>query len=135
MVEVCLISEYSASATHFSDNLQRGLLSEISELQATAGPSPDYSSGIYQAIGFKEFAAFLSRDPALEKKDGLMESGLESMKISTRQYAKRQVKWIKTKLLPALEAQKNQDVILYLLDATGWFCCFFSAVPGRFLNR
>lgn len=41
------------------------------------------------------------------------------MKISTRQYAKRQVKWIKKKLLPAVREQSEPDVVVYLLDATG----------------
>ena len=41
------------------------------------------------------------------------------MKISTRQYAKRQVKWIQQKLLPAVRKLEEQDVTVILLDATG----------------
>lgn len=43
------------------------------------------------------------------------------MKISTRQYAKRQISWIKNKLIPALDAANTKEAIapLYLLDATG----------------
>ncbi len=50
------------------------------------------------------------------------------MKISTRQYAKRQVSWIRNKLLPAAfatnnvarqDAEKGREVVpAYLLDAT-----------------
>lgn len=48
------------------------------------------------------------------------------MKLSTRQYAKKQVKWIRNRLIPAItaaaEAQPhlNKDQTrIYLLDATG----------------
>jgi tRNA dimethylallyltransferase len=51
------------------------------------------------------------------------------MKISTRQYAKRQVKWLRGKLLPAVVAEKSRaslcgddpQVSMYVLDATGVF--------------
>lgn len=47
------------------------------------------------------------------------------MKISTRQYAKRQVKWIQQKLLPAVRKLEEKDVTVVLLDATGAarLCC------------
>jgi hypothetical protein len=49
------------------------------------------------------------------------------MKISTRQYAKRQVKWLRGKLLPAVLGEKSRaelcgedaQVDMYVLDATG----------------
>lgn len=41
------------------------------------------------------------------------------MKTSTRQYAKRQVKWIKSKLLPAVRELESDEVTVVLLDATG----------------
>jgi tRNA dimethylallyltransferase len=41
------------------------------------------------------------------------------MKLSTRQYAKRQVVWIKSKLIPAVEKLGNHEVTIVLLDATG----------------
>jgi hypothetical protein len=47
------------------------------------------------------------------------------MKNGTRQYAKRQIRWIRNKLLPAIyNANSNGDhaatlVPVYLLDATG----------------
>jgi tRNA dimethylallyltransferase len=44
----------------------------------------------------------------------------ERMKISTRQYAKRQISWIRNKLIPAVDAANIDENIvpLYLLDAT-----------------
>ena len=43
------------------------------------------------------------------------------MKISTRQYAKRQISWIRNKLIPAVNvANVEENVVpLYLMDATG----------------
>jgi tRNA dimethylallyltransferase len=41
----------------------------------------------------------------------------EQMKAATRQYAKRQIRWIRLKLIPALSNQ-NQLGKLYLLDGT-----------------
>ena len=42
------------------------------------------------------------------------------MKVATRQYAKRQVKWIKSKLLPAVhKLEDSGDVTVVLLDASG----------------
>lgn len=80
--------------------------------------------------GYKEFESYLSarhRDPSrtLENDDELrrmFDVGVENMKTSTRQYAKRQVKWIKSKLLPAVRKLEDQsDVTVVLLDASGAF--------------
>ncbi|POY72537.1 hypothetical protein BMF94_4363 [Rhodotorula taiwanensis] len=112
--------------------IQRGLLDEIDELWKTAnrhGAEPtNYSKGIFQSIGYKEFEPYLSRkhrnpsqtidsDPELRK---LFEQGVEEMKSSTRQYAKRQVKWIKTKLLPAIRSAPGGEVDVFLLDASAF---------------
>ncbi|GAA5976534.1 hypothetical protein JCM10908_005534 [Rhodotorula pacifica] len=110
--------------------IERGLLDEIDELWQIAnrpGAEPtNYSKGIYQSIGYKEFEPYLSRkhrdpsqtldtDPDLRR---LFEQGLQEMKSSTRHYAKRQVKWIKTKLLPAVRASGGGEVEVFLLDAS-----------------
>ncbi|GAA5974200.1 hypothetical protein JCM11641_003322 [Rhodosporidiobolus odoratus] len=111
--------------------IERGLLREIDELwQIAHGPEAEptnYSKGIYQAIGYKEFEPYLClrhRDPSLtiESDAGLrkvFDQGVETMKVSTRQYAKRQVKWIKSKLLPAVrKLEKPSEVTVVLLDAS-----------------
>lgn len=44
------------------------------------------------------------------------------MKISTRQYAKRQISWLRNKLLPAIYASNADyegEALAYLLDASG----------------
>lgn len=109
----------------------------------------NYSKGIYQSIGmhsfsrfsislcsdkvpplragYKEFEPYLflkHRDPTRTLENDaelrrLFEQGLQEMKSSTRHYAKRQVKWIKTKLLPEVRASGNGEVEVFLLDASG----------------
>lgn len=43
---------------------------------------------------------------------------VEKMKTSTRQYAKRQVSWIRNKLLPEVRAA-GDEFSSYLLDVSG----------------
>ena len=104
-------------------------MDEIHELWTLAHPpeaqaATDYSRGIYQTIGYKEFEPYLSARAAdghvaPAPADALFAAGLESMKASTRQYAKRQVKWITGKLLPEVRKGKKGEVTVVLLDATG----------------
>jgi len=77
--------------------------------------APDYTLGVYQSIGYREFCGYLE-DPT----DDDYKKAIERMKISTRQYAKRQISWIRNKLIPALNAVNTKENIapLYLLDAT-----------------
>ncbi|KAJ3118908.1 hypothetical protein HDU96_006559 [Phlyctochytrium bullatum] len=98
----------------------------------------DFTRGILQAIGFKEFAPYLfllelsrrqtevgsASNDEHAVKDGLSmdsrlaelrDKGVESMKTGTRRYARRQVTWIKNKLAKLCE---RDGVGLYALDAT-----------------
>lgn len=45
------------------------------------------------------------------------------MKLSTRQYAKKQISWIRNKLLPAVRQANSEEelVSFYVLDANGMF--------------
>ncbi|KAK4702741.1 tRNA dimethylallyltransferase, partial [Phenoliferia sp. Uapishka_3] len=121
--------------------LELGLLEEIEGLWSSAAAensetSLDYSRGVYQAIGFKEFEPFLSARTQRQAppppssssatsdaksapaSDPFFKDGLERMKVSTRQYAKKQIKWVKQNLIPAARASADEDVFVYLLDAT-----------------
>lgn len=85
-------------------------------------------------LGYKEFADFLSEPQStstnpsavsLPKPNSFIR-GVELMKLSTRQYARKQVKWIKNRLAPAVNAVTSSTIEdqeraarLYLLDATG----------------
>ncbi|KAG9035288.1 hypothetical protein FRB95_011583 [Tulasnella sp. JGI-2019a] len=131
--------------------VQKGLLHEISTARERAlgtgvndrasRTSPiDYTQGIYQTIGFKEFDEYLSASDPPEK---LLQQCLEKMKHSTRKYAQRQVKWIQHKLLPAVKSQSdaNTGTSIYLLDATeleSWQEHVFDEaqdILGDFLNQ
>lgn len=107
--------------------LEAGLLDEIRKLNAHAAASAaegreiDETRGIWVSIGYKEFKNYAK---ALEEKviccgelDRLRLDALERTRIATRQYAKRQVRWIRIKLLNALSAAAARDRI-YLLDSS-----------------
>lgn len=73
----------------------------------------------YSHAGFREFDQYLAEtDPTVAGYD----AAVENMKVSTRQYAKRQVSWIRNKLIPAVYAARraaDSGPDLYALDATG----------------
>lgn len=102
---------------------------------APEGPPPppptDYTLGIYQSIGYREFSSYLSQSPQAglappPPSDQAFQAAVERMKTSTRQYAKRQVSWLRNKLLPAVRAanmnsrrEGGGDIVpVYLLDAS-----------------
>ncbi|KAJ7714896.1 tRNA isopentenyltransferase [Mycena maculata] len=110
--------------TRVDKMIERGLLDEVRALrnisqnpdsQATA--DVDYTLGIYQSIGYKEFHGYLSTPSPTEK---AYDEAIENMKVSTRQYSRRQISWIRNKLLPAINATNAQEMMVptYLLDAT-----------------
>jgi tRNA dimethylallyltransferase len=72
--------------------------------------------------GYKEFHAYLTAPSPTQQQ---FTDAVELMKLSTRRYAKRQVSWIKNKLLPAVRAANGEGgspvAPTYLLDATGAF--------------
>lgn len=110
-----------------------GLLREIEELRQIAihlygsAQNTDHSEGIFQAIGqcnvgteltagYKEFANLHlpQEHPETDKQFQMM---LDRMKVSTHQYAKSQIKWIKKQLLPAVKEARDLggDVHLYVV--------------------
>ena len=71
--------------------------------------------------GYKEFHDYLASP---QRSEEAFTDAVKNMKQSTRKYAKRQVSWLRNKLLPAAyaanaRAQKTDLVATYLLDATG----------------
>lgn len=114
--------------------VSNGLLQEIMELRQVAvelygsAQNTDHSEGIFQAIGmnrclvprltagYKEFAD-LELPQERPEKVPQFQKMLDRMKVSTHQYAKSQIKWIRKQLLPAVkEAQAlGGDVHLYVV--------------------
>jgi tRNA dimethylallyltransferase len=106
--------------------LARGLLDEVRTLhdyatEHSAQQPIDDSRGIWVSIGYKEFSAYtaaLASGGANETEfQALKDEAVEKTKIATRQYAKRQTRWIRIKLLQALQAA-HATSSLYLLDGT-----------------
>ena len=108
--------------------LAKGLLSEVDELthfrtdyEARTGDAVDQSRGIWVSIGYKEFLGYQNAladkatPPAeLEKQKT---AAIEKTQAATRQYANRQARWIRIKLLNALFGagyKKN----MFLLDGS-----------------
>lgn len=102
--------------------LLNGGMDEIKQLYdyyQRMNPKPDCERGVWQVIGFKEFL------PWLENGSGdvnLLKTSIEDMKTKTRQYAKRQIKWIKNNLSSDLSKESKYNYInggkLFVLDAT-----------------
>ena len=107
--------------------LDAGLLEEVRTLNAHAaseaavGTCVDETRGIWVSIGYKEFKAYSqaleNRDVAEAELERSKADALEKTKIATRQYAKRQIRWIRIKLLNSLSAA-NATHSLYLLDGS-----------------
>jgi tRNA dimethylallyltransferase len=113
--------------TRVDKMLQAGLLNEVKSMDSylhqhtNLGQEIDSSSGIWVSIGWKEFKPYLAAlragTESQEKLDELLVLSLEKVKSATRQYANRQVRWIRLKLLTNLSNQNLADRF-YLLDGT-----------------
>lgn len=81
--------------------------------------SLDMQKGIWQAIGFKEFLPYLQlpENTTEQVRMAYLSSAIDSMKLATRQYARKQIRWIRNKLYPLCKAS-GPDVQFYLLDAS-----------------
>lgn len=94
------------------DNMLRiGGMAEIRQLYEyyckNSFTADQCENGVWQVIGFKEFLPWLNKEPNVT-----LDQCVERMKIRTRQYAKKQVKWIKKMLVPDIDGR------IYLLNAT-----------------
>ncbi|KAK0284474.1 tRNA dimethylallyltransferase, mitochondrial [Friedmanniomyces endolithicus] len=115
--------------------LEAGLLEEVRTLdayaqaEAAAGRPVDKTRGIWVSIGYKEFKEYMHAVQTEETSEKDLEywknNASSKTKDSTRQYAKRQIRWIRSKLINSLPTSK----ILYLLDGTD-VSTFDSAVVG-----
>lgn len=95
--------------------IQNGLLEELDSFkkefdarkteQTLKEYSRDYQFGIFQSIGFKEFDEYFqyletngsNGDSAV--KNDLLKKGIEDMKVSTRRYARIQMRWIRNRFI------------------------------------
>lgn len=109
------------------DMVCSGLLDEVRTMddflhaQEAVGETIDRTRGIWVSIGYKEFEdyqkALRSGSVSSSELAKLKQDGIESTQAATRQYAKRQVRWIRIKLLNALLKAKSSDTT-FLLDGS-----------------
>ena len=105
--------------------ISNGLLDEVRSMhifleeQKRCGKILDQSRGLWIAIGFKELLSYIIVDDPL---DTTRREAIERTKISTRQYAKRQIRWIRLKLQRAILATgSNQSIfVLDYSDPLEW---------------
>jgi tRNA dimethylallyltransferase len=104
-----------------------GLLDEVMAMyeyhgqQHAAENFIDTTKGIWVSIGYKEFGEYLAALKSTEQSPNelkrLYELSIEKIQFATRQYAKRQVRWIRLKLLNALSEAALRER-LYLVDTS-----------------
>jgi tRNA dimethylallyltransferase len=113
--------------------LAKGLLQEVGTLtkfrqehEAQSGMVLDQSRGIWVSIGYKELVkyedALRNQQIPTKELEQLKIEGIEKTQAATRQYANRQLKWIRIKLLNALAGAGQQDNVFLLngTDLTFW---------------
>lgn len=119
---------YSRLDSRVDKMLEKGLLEEVQgltvfrqEYETQTGAPVDQTRGIWVSIGYKEFLDYqhaltqpTQLTPALEQ---LRKAAIERTQAATRQYANRQIKWIRIKLLHALIAAGQQKNI-FLMDSS-----------------
>lgn len=111
--------------------LSKGLLAELESFhdeynkrRLSEGKWPDYDKGIFQTIGFKEFHDYLKLDVETKTSDDgkeILKRSIERMKLSTRRYARRQLKWIRRRFLQ--KGTRELPPLFKLttaFDETGW---------------
>lgn len=105
--------------------IEQGLISELlefhknfNESRIREGKEADYTLGIFQSIGFKEFHSYLIL-PEEERKTNegkkLFEECVENLKIRTRRYARKQIRWLKNRVL---KRTADNTPHVYTVDST-----------------
>lgn len=95
--------------------LETGLMDEINELYESwqKEKSAD-GQGVWQVLGFNQFLPYLSKEVPTA------DSGIAAMKSETRQYAKKQTKWIVNKLTLQLQKLGGTMAVLDSTDLENW---------------
>ena len=112
--------------------LNDGLLSEVESMHALLqtlkleGRNPDITQGIWIAIGYKElvpyFKASQTNNKSVKDLATLREEGITRTKDHTRQYARRQTRWIRRNLIHALDYSQLSRTLYFLngSDLSRW---------------
>ncbi|XP_047993802.1 tRNA dimethylallyltransferase [Leguminivora glycinivorella] len=105
------------------DMLEQGLIVELLDFhqrhnkqRLKDGKPPDYTRGIFQTLGFKEFHDYLMlTEEERQRRPDLLRQSIENMKMGTRRYARRQNKMVKGRFL---EHPNREVPPVYELDTT-----------------
>jgi tRNA dimethylallyltransferase len=107
--------------------LENGLLVEVAQLMSlratnqASGEDVDYTKGIWQAIGLRQFdpyhQALASGTVDAKELHKLKQAAIEQTQAATRRYANSQLKWIRIKFLNAL-VRADALQTLFVLDGT-----------------
>ncbi|KAJ9116773.1 hypothetical protein QFC24_006664 [Naganishia onofrii] len=134
--------------------VDRGLIDEIKQLREEAvrvygsEETIDHQEGIFQS--YKEFAHIPTSQ--LTPTNPLFAPALERMKTATRQYAKRQLKWVEKQLMPVIkqalvhqrqvgrammtgEGTEDNGVWVYVVRGGDVDTALGADILRRFLNR
>lgn len=105
--------------------IENGLVQELINFHNDYNQQPlqekrkaDYTEGIFQSIGFKEFHSYLRLDPKdreTDKGKELLSQGIKNMKSATIKYSKKQLKWIQNRFLTS---GNRETPTIYQLEAT-----------------
>ncbi|XP_078047163.1 tRNA dimethylallyltransferase [Augochlora pura] len=110
--------------------VQTGLVQELldfhrryNEQRIATNALPDYTKGIFQSIGFKEFHRYLmlSEEERREKKgQELLQEGIDNLKLVTKRYARIQEKWIRNRIIRRVDRQVPPVYTLDCSDMKIW---------------
>ncbi|XP_046467014.1 tRNA dimethylallyltransferase isoform X1 [Neodiprion pinetum] len=84
---------------------------------------PDYTKGIFQSIGFKEFHDYLILPEDQRSSDmgeKLLKLGIENLKLRTRRYARRQQRWVTNRFIRRFDRQVPPVYPLDCTDVAQW---------------
>ncbi|KZC13841.1 tRNA dimethylallyltransferase, mitochondrial, partial [Dufourea novaeangliae] len=105
--------------------LETGLVQELldfhrryNEQWIQTNTSPDYTKGIFQSIGFKEFHSYLvlpENEKREKKGQELLKKAIDDLRLVTKRYAKKQQKWVRNRLIRRSDRQVPR---VYTLDCT-----------------
>ncbi|XP_056641723.1 tRNA dimethylallyltransferase [Diorhabda sublineata] len=112
------------------DMLKQGLVNELlefhkiyNEKRLISNEEADYTKGIFQSIGFKEFHPFLilnENEKNSEEGQKKLKEGIEQLKMATRRYARKQKRWILNRFLGRQDRQVPPIYGLDTSDVSQW---------------
>ena len=115
--------------------LERGLINELlnfhREYNSVCGKKETtvkYTEGIFQSIGLRDFHEFLVKQEgkmfdeskASDRDKALLSLCVESMKSTTRRYAKKQMTWVKNRFLARPQSSAPDVYGLDVTDLENW---------------